>query len=263
MLDEVLSISKHQIDEFQRNGATLVRSLLPGDVSSFREIISQTTFQHNKEDRALADRDTYGKAFLQTMNLWLLNDQVRAFVLSKRFASVAAQLLGVEQVRLYHDQSLFKESGGGITPWHQDQFYWPLDTNKTITMWMPLVDTTSDMGLMQFALGSQEAQISSKEAISEDSEELYKQLVDKQGFTCWQPEYMAAGDATFHYGHTVHRAGANVSDTTREVMTIIYFADGARVTTPENTFQENDRNTWLAGYAPGRIANSELNPVLL
>ena len=41
---------------------------------------------------------------------------------------------------LYHDQALFKEPGGGPTPWHQDQYYWPFDTDKTITMWMPLVE---------------------------------------------------------------------------------------------------------------------------
>ena len=38
-----------------------------------------------------------------------------------------------KSVRLYHDQALFKEAGGGITPWHQDQHYWPLDTDRTIT----------------------------------------------------------------------------------------------------------------------------------
>ena len=57
-----------------------------------------------------------------------------------RFAEVAARLLGVEGVRLYHDQGLFKEPGGGPTPWHQDGYYWPLDTERTITLWMPLVD---------------------------------------------------------------------------------------------------------------------------
>ena len=58
----------------------------------------------------------------------------------------AAHLLGVDGVRLSHDQALFKEPGGGRTPWHQDQCYWPLDTDKTITMWMPLVDVPGEVG---------------------------------------------------------------------------------------------------------------------
>jgi hypothetical protein len=36
----------------------------------------------------------------------------------------------VEGVRLYHDQALFKEAEGGITPWHADQYYWPLSPLK-------------------------------------------------------------------------------------------------------------------------------------
>ena len=63
-----------------------------------------------------------------------------------RFAGVAAALLGVDGVRLYHDQALFKEPGGGPTPWHQDQVYWPLATDRTITMWMPLVDLPDASG---------------------------------------------------------------------------------------------------------------------
>jgi ectoine hydroxylase-related dioxygenase (phytanoyl-CoA dioxygenase family) len=75
-------------------------------------------------------------------------------VLSKRFARVAATLLDVESVRLYHDQALCKEPGGGRTPWHQDQYYWPLDTDRTITLWMPVVDVPADVGSMTFASGS-------------------------------------------------------------------------------------------------------------
>jgi hypothetical protein len=35
----------------------------------------------------------------------------------------------VEGVRLYHDQALFKEAEGGITPWHADH---------TIGLYQPL-----------------------------------------------------------------------------------------------------------------------------
>ena len=38
----------------------------------------------------------------------------------------------------------------------------------------------------------------------------------------------------------IHNAPGNKSDKMREVMTIIYFADGAKITQPENEYQEND-----------------------
>ena len=85
------------------------------------------------EQTRLENRDTYGKAFLKGMNLWSKDEGVRRFVLARRFAAIVANLLGVEGVHVYHDQALLTESGGGITPWHQDQHYWPLDTDNTIT----------------------------------------------------------------------------------------------------------------------------------
>ena len=57
---------------------------------------------------------------------------------SRRLAGVAAKLLGVYAVRLYHDQALYKEPGGGIIPWHADQYYWPLSSDRCVTIWLPL-----------------------------------------------------------------------------------------------------------------------------
>src|SRR5262249_18585095 len=139
-------------------------------VAVYRRSIVDAVARLNRERRPLAERDTYGKAFLQTTNLWELDDTVRRFVMARRFARIAAELMGVEGVRLYHDQALFKEPGGGPTPWHQDQYYWPLDTPHTITMWMSLVDASADMGTMTFASGSQRDGYLADLAISDASQ---------------------------------------------------------------------------------------------
>jgi len=137
----------------------------------YRQAINNAVEKLNTEKRKMEDRDTYGKAFLQIFNLWRQNEVLKAFVMSKRFAKVAAQLLGVEGVRLYHDQALYKEPGGGRTPWHQDQYYWPLDTDKTVTMWMPLVNITKDMGIMNFVSRTHKLGYMVPKAISDESED--------------------------------------------------------------------------------------------
>lgn len=73
---------------------------------------------------------------------------------------------------------------------------------------------------------------------------------------------MQAGDATFHAGWTLHHAPANRSDQMREIMTVIYFADGARVCTPDNPDRAVDLERWLPGLQPGDVAASRLNPLL-
>jgi ectoine hydroxylase-related dioxygenase (phytanoyl-CoA dioxygenase family) len=73
---------------------------------------------------------------------------------------------------------------------------------------------------------------------------------------------MKAGDATFHYGRTLHGAGSNRTDTLREAMIVTMFANGMRVAKPSNPSQENDRIKYLGGRAPGELADSDLNTLI-
>ena len=100
------------------------------------------------------------------------------------------------------------------------------------------------------------------EAISDDSEAHFDALVSRTGAELSVPVPMSAGDATFHGGWTLHRAGANTSTITREVMTVIYFASDLTVRTPANEPQRRDLDRWLPGLVPGDHAASPLNPVV-
>lgn len=259
---------KKQVDDatiqaFRQNGHTLIQGVLTKDeVEIYRQVINNAAYKYNTETRPMEERDTYGKAFLQIMNLWEVDESVREFTLAQRFAGIAASLLGVEKVRVYHDQALYKEAGGGFTPWHQDQYYWPLDTTQTVTMWMPLVDINEEMGMLTFASGTHKNGSVDSVAISDTSEKMLDEYIKKNGYSVTRPQTMKAGDATWHYGWTLHSAPGNASPHTREVMTIIYFADGAKVTTPKNENQEADRQRWLLGTEPGSLAATSLNPLV-
>ncbi|MEP6612512.1 MAG: phytanoyl-CoA dioxygenase family protein [Mucilaginibacter sp.] len=263
-LNDFKTVPQDNINEFQEKGHTLVKGVLSEDeIDVYRPIIVGAADRYNTEKRKLEDRDTYGKAFLQIMNLWQNDEDARKFVLAKRMAKIAADLMGVKNVRLYHDQALFKEPGGGPTPWHQDQYYWPIDTFNTITMWMPLVDIDVDMGMLTFASGSYtEGSIFNYE-ISDESESAFADYVKEHNFPISRANTMKAGDATWHRGFTMHHANGNNSNKRREVMTVIYIADGARVTPYKNTWQKNDHEKWLMGVPIGSEIDSELNPKLL
>lgn len=264
LLNDFIKLDPLQVAAFRNNGHTLMKAVLkPEEVPAYREVLNTAAYAYNTEKRSLNERDTYGKAFLQIMNLWEVDEKVRQFTLAKRFAKIAAELLGVEHVRLYHDQALYKEPGGGFTPWHQDQYYWPLSTNNTVTMWMPLIDITEDMGMLTFASASHKLGFVGNLAISDESETAIDELIQEKGYSVTRPKTMNAGDATWHYGWTLHNAPGNLSGITREVMTIIYYADGAMVTEPKNEHQENDRKRWLNGIAPGNPAASRLNPLVI
>ena len=258
-----VAASSDQIEQLAAQGHTVVRGLATSDeVAAFRPGIEAAVQRFSARHRPLDDRDTYGKAFLQVPNLCVTDEAARAFTHAARFARVAAELLQVPGVRLYHDQALFKEPGGGYTPWHQDQVYWPLDNDHCITMWMPLVDVPDAVGSMTFADGTHREGDLGKWVIGDESEAAFEQVVRERGFSVSTHGAMAAGDATFHTGWTLHRAGANPTETMRSVMTIIYFADGTRVGPVDSPARQLDQAFWLGGAEPGALVDGPGNPLL-
>lgn len=261
--DTAYPLSNETISAFRAQRFVMVEQLLDRETAfAAGAPIAAAADKLNTETRPLTERETYGRAFLQTFNLWRTGPELAAFVQTRRFAGVAARLMGVEQVRLYHDQALFKEPGGGGTPWHRDKYYWPLDTDDMITLWMPLVDVTPDMGMMEFAIGSHVDSGAQNLHISEDSDTFYTRYIQEQGLAVGGPQEALAGDAIFHSAWTLHRAHANTTNTRREVMTVIYFADGARILDPVPESARDDLELWLGGAAPGSLAGSALNPLL-
>jgi ectoine hydroxylase-related dioxygenase (phytanoyl-CoA dioxygenase family) len=253
-----------QIAGYGRDAVTLVRGLASSDeISAYRPFINAAVDKFNEETRPLGERDTYGMAFLQTMNLWTRDEAVKRFSFARRFAKVAAELMGVSGVRMYHDQALYKEPGGGPTPWHQDQHYWPLDTDRTITMWMPLVDIPESVGTLTFTPGSHVGGYLGDLPISDQSDSVLRDFIAKNGWETRTYGAMNAGDATFHSGWILHAAPGNPSkDFRREVMTVIYMADDTHVGPADHKNRQNDLAMWIPGRRPGDLADSPLNPVL-
>ncbi|MNI23434.1 Phytanoyl-CoA dioxygenase (PhyH) [compost metagenome] len=262
-LTETYQLNEQQISNYQHTGHTILRNVAtPDEISTYRDEIAEAVKTHSLELKPLSERDTYGKAFIQVSNLWETNKAVQQFVWGRRFAKIAAELMGVDGVRIYHDQALFKEPGGGHTPWHQDQIYWPLDTSKVITMWMPLVDISEEMGSMTFASGSHHFGYINKMEISDESHQTLKDYIVGKGLETVTYGAMQAGDATFHEGWTLHSAPGNPTPRTREIMTIIYVADQTRILEPDSNARKRDLLRWMPGQEPGELIGSALNPLV-
>ena len=75
-------------------------------------------------------------------------------------------------------------------------------------------------------------------------------------------ESFDAGEISFHSGWVFHRAGANSTNNTRKVMTIIYMEKDMILKNPENQNQINDWNTWCPGAKIGEVIDSPINPIL-
>lgn len=261
-LTEAYPLQQHVIDRFRRDGFIHLRDVLtPDTLQRYADEISAKVVELNTMRLPLSERSTYHKAFLQVTNIWRESDIARELVFSRRLARIAAELLGSKGVRLYHDQALYKEPGGGITPWHADQYYWPFASDRTITVWIPLQDTPRALGSLEFAVGSHRFEYGRDLPIGAESERELGRVVAAQGFQVDSSPY-ALGDASFHLGWTFHRAGPNRATVPRRVMTVIYVDADIVVSEPRNDNQRGDLLAWLPGAKVGGVPDGELNPVL-
>jgi ectoine hydroxylase-related dioxygenase (phytanoyl-CoA dioxygenase family) len=256
------ALSTEQIDFYQKNRFIKLKQVFDETtITFFNEAIGKRVALMNKENTPLEQRSTYGKAFLQLFNLWKEDEVVKEFVFSKRMAKIASDLMQVNGVRIYHDQALFKEGGGGITPWHADQYYWPLETDKTVTAWIPLQATPLELGPLEFSAASHQIVEGRDLEIGDESEIIIQQKLKVTNFE-HVIEAFDLGEISFHSGWVFHRAGANTTNDMRKVMTVIYMDKDMVLKNPENKNQINDWNTWCPGANIGEIINTPLNPVL-
>lgn len=261
-LTQPYSLTPSQIDHFRENGFVKLRDVLsPDSIRYMDETITREVHRLNTQHLPMEERDTYGKAFLQIMNIWIQSGPVREIVFSQRLAKIAADLLEVDGVRLYHDQALYKESGGGQTPWHADQYYWPLASDRTITVWIPLQETPLPMGPLEFSAGSNQLSTGRDLKISDESQQVLENALRDKGFR-HVVEPFSIGEVSYHIGWLYHRAGANKTDRMRKVMTMIYMDKEMVLKQPENPNQINDWNTWCPGAKVGEIIQTARNPVL-
>ena len=180
------------------------------------------------------EEENFQNAFRCTQNLWEVNDVVRAHVLSKRYAGTLAQSQTVvKQVLTYthcKQASLPNYSGAvmcGFTmilpssrtvrvrvhrrlgtkmattgkqthcnlraDLNQRR---PLETDKCITLWVPLIDCPLEMGPMSFVSGSHLTRNAEDLEISNASDEFIKNMIEEDNLTIAPAQHMKAGDAT-------------------------------------------------------------------
>ncbi len=259
-LTSIYRLTPEQIDRYRANGYIRLKNVLsPETLAYYGREISHKVKELNSQHLPLEERDLYHRAFLQVENLWPQSEIVREFVVSPKLGRIAAELMGSTGVRIYHDQALYKEAGGGITPWHADQYYWPVDSDKTITAWIPLQPTPLEMGPLAFCPKSHHVTYGRDLEIGQESEErigaaLQNHGIDESGFEL--------GEVSFHSGWTFHRAAPNTTSKPREVMTIIYMDEDMRLTAPVNQYQQVDRDTYCPGIAVGQPIHSAMNPLV-
>ncbi|MGA2473443.1 MAG: phytanoyl-CoA dioxygenase family protein [Acidimicrobiales bacterium] len=246
------------VEDFRRQGFVVVPDLLTaGELARYGAAVDEGVARRSRHDaRALAEKSRYEQSFTQCQNLWEDCADVRPLTFHPRVAGTAAGLLGVDAVRLWHDQALYKEAGGRETDPHQDQPYWPIVEPDTITAWIPLDGSTLANGAMGYLPGSHRLGLREFVDIFSGAGEDPLARRELEGM---EPVWVEvpAGAVAYHHGLTFHLAGPNTTGTVRRVHTAIYFADGATRGDGRYPHPSVER----AGIAMGAEIASDVTPI--
>ncbi len=219
-------------EDFDRDGFVLMKGFLSsGETAEINdrihrfidEVLPQapdpTAFYEDKDDPAsikrlqnMADLDPYFEDLFQ----------------SDRFIELSKFLLA-DMVIPKSPQWFNKPARvGGVTPPHQDGFYFMLEPNEAVTLWIALDDIDEENGCMRYVRGSHRRGMRPHRTSNI--------LGFSQGVSDYSGEdrelevAMRArpGDLFAHHSMIIHRADSNRSDRRRAALGMVYFAARAR-----------------------------------
>jgi len=258
----VASLTPQLVSDFQRDGFVVVPGLLsPEELARYGAAVDAAVGARSRHDtRALGEKSLYEQSFVQCQNLWEDRPDVRPLTFHPVLGETAARLLGVDAVRLWHDQALYKEAGGRETDPHQDHPYWPIVETNTVTAWIPFDGSTLATGAMGYLPGSHRLGVREFVNIFTVSErDAGDDTLARGELRDIEPVFVEVppGAVAFHHGLTFHLAKPNTTGTVRRVHTVIYVADGS--TRGEGLFPHP--SVERAGIAMGEVIASDVTPI--
>jgi len=229
MIEKSLLPSESDVRFFEKNGYWLAGKLVDDErLERLREAMDQV--YAGQFETGVAPWDGGWKPgddpakLRKTNNTHWANATLRQLATDPTLGAIAARLMRTEEVRLWHDQLLYKPGGGqaaathsGNIGWHQDSHYWQCTVYELITAWVALGDVTQDNGCMQVVPGSHRwGLLDGSDFFNTDLEALKASIEGQSGRKFdLVPCELKAGQVSFHHCLTVHGSGPNRTDSPR------------------------------------------------
>jgi len=255
-------LNAEQIASFQDNGFLIVEDFLNTDeLDRWRRVTEEAVQMRLGSDALNNQKDPdafYSQVFTQCLRLADIHDEMRELVYDRRIGKMGAELAGVDGLRVWHDQALFKPPFGNPTGWHLDNPYWSFSSKQSLSFWIALDDATLENGCMWYIPGSHKEATYENVGIGQNIADLFKvypqwREIDPACGAC------KAGSVVWHNGLTAHGAGANMTRHPRRAMTCAFMPDGATFNGTKNILPEAYYESLKAGDL---LNNDEQNPLV-
>ena len=148
---------------------------------------------------------------------------------SFQFINIAESILG-EKVEPQWAQLFNKPKNTGMgAPFHQDNFYWNVIDNKTVTIWLALDHVNESNGGLSYYSGSHKKGLVKHEATfaKGTSQGIPLRILSKISPESLVVPNLSPGDILLHHGLTMHGSLPNTSNKNRRGMSFWYKAISA------------------------------------
>ncbi|MBI94553.1 MAG: phytanoyl-CoA dioxygenase [Gemmatimonadaceae bacterium] len=217
--------------DFDRDGFVVLRQYVDADEAAnvdsqidrfIRDVLptapATTAFYEDSDDPS---------TIMRLQNILEHDEWFHEFYYSESMAGLARHLLGDEIVGK-NLQWFNKPAGvGGPTPPHQDGFYFMLEPNEAITLWLALDHIDEENGCVRYVRGTHHDGMRPHQRSDV--------IGFSQGITDYgdadtareEPVHAKPGDLFAHHSMTMHRADPNPSRRRRAALGFVYFAASA------------------------------------
>jgi ectoine hydroxylase-related dioxygenase (phytanoyl-CoA dioxygenase family) len=258
-------ITEQMIEDFERDGAVLLKGVFNDYIEGARQAIEENKANPSWRERTYQPDD--GSApFFQDYCVWNDFDGYRSLVADSDMGQMAAQLMRSDKTRIFHDHILVKEPGNSIvTPWHQDSPYYLVEGEQSVSFWVPLDPIPRDRTIEyvgtshRWGKNFKPQRFDGTDLFEGDTAEAVPDVNanrDDLDILGWE---MEPGDAVAFTFRTLHGAPANASPSRRRVISARWVGDDAK-------FVKRLGNTSPAfpdlEYEDGAPFGGELFPVL-
>ncbi len=230
-------IADELIKAYDRDGAIILRGVFDDWIETIEAGIARNLENPGPYASENAVNDGEGRFFDDYCN-WTRIPEFERMVRESCAGEIAARVMNSSTARFFHDHVLVKESGTfKATPWHQDAPYYFVDSDQTVSLWIP-VDAVHSASLRLIA-GSHRWERMVRPVSWADDSDFY----DKGEAGDWIPvpdpdvspedmrvlEWrMEPGDAVLFHFRTLHGARGNPGSQRRRVLSLRWFGDDAR-----------------------------------
>jgi ectoine hydroxylase-related dioxygenase (phytanoyl-CoA dioxygenase family) len=232
-----LRLSAEQVRSFGENGYLAgVRVLEGRALDAVREAVERIQRAQTPHLDLLYEveedyyRDPEHNAF-HCLGGWLVEPALHDLIFHPAATVPAAQLLGVQRLRFWHDQLFYKPPRHpGVVSWHQDFSYWTRTLPmKHITMNIVLDDTSLENGCLHYVPGSHRWPLLAPVSFGQDMDAFGESLPPelRERFRP-VPIPLRAGEASLHHPLMVHGSYGNRSPGPRRAAVLNFMAPDTR-----------------------------------